>query len=114
MLSLIPPLDGEAVELAALPDGYTYYSVTGVLPDQHAQVTVEDITPDAALKQQLRDASPQVAAINRLCSVAIREQYTVDDEIRALRIGGATEQAWRDYVQQCVDAAEARKVGLGL
>lgn len=110
----MPPLDGEAIELATLPDGHTYFSVIGVLPDQHPEVTVEDVTPDAALKQQIRDASPQVAGINRLCQVAIREQYSVDDEIRAMRIGGTIEQAWRDYVQLCVDEADARKAELGL
>lgn len=114
MLSLIPPSDGEAIELATLPDGYTYFSIDGILPDQHAEVTVEDVTPDATLKDQIRDTSPHVAAINRLCREAIRKQYNVDDEIRAIRVGGTTEQAWRDYVQARVDEAEARKVGLGL
>lgn len=113
--ALIPPPDpGYAREIATLGDGYTYVVVEGVLPPQHGGIVVEDVTLTDALREELRRESPQIQAINRDCKAAIRERYSVEDEIRALRLGGQDETDWRAYVEQCVATAEARKADWGL
>lgn len=76
----------------------------------------------AALKEQLipvlcaiEKALPQTATINAQVVAKIRERYSVDDEIKMLRIAPAPESAaWNDYVESCLEWGRREKAKLGL
>ena len=105
--------DNAVTELAKI-DGWVYVSVAdnATLPEQ--SVTVEDVTLTDDLRDQLREASPAIQAIDRITERAIRARYSAADESRALRLGGAEEAAWRDFIAARVAEGETRKAALGL
>lgn len=109
-----PPEPGFVIEHATI-EGWTYVAVEGELPEQSNAITVEDVELTDALRDALRAASPQIAAINRDVVSRIRQHYSVDDEIKALRLAPSDETAaWNDYVEECREWGEGRKMELGL
>lgn len=105
-------IQGDAIELATL-EGITYASVLGDLPTQHEQLDVQlaNLTPE--LQAALRKCD-QCKGINALTVAKIREKYSAEDEIKALRLGGAAESAWKAYIESCVAEGESAKAELGL
>lgn len=95
----------ESVVFAKQPDAIKFIPVDG-----------------AALKEQLvpvlsaiEKALPQTATINAQVVAKIRERYSVDDEIKMLRIAPAPESAaWNDYVESCLEWGRREKAKLGL
>lgn len=63
------------------------------------------------LEDGVRRALIAVREIDRACQIRIRERYSVEDELSALRTGDAEVLA---YVAQCVDEARAAKAALGV
>lgn len=110
----IPPLDGSVVELCTLDDGRTVVSVNGVLPDQPSEVVLSALTLTAPIRAEIKAKSPQVALINARVVDLIREKYSAEDEIKALRIGGDYAAAWGEYVEECRAVGEEQKAALGL
>ena len=84
-------------------DGETYVSVPDsiTLPVQE-HVTVEDVVLADELKAAIIAASPLFANINGRVVDKIREVYSVNDEIKMLRIGPSEETAaYNDHVEAC-------------
>lgn len=87
----------------SVPDGFT-------IPSEQAPevgYTVYSTALDPALVKRL----PAIREINAACVAAIRTQYSVDDELGALRTADKTVT---DFIASCVTAARAKKTALGL
>ena len=98
-------------------DGVTYVSVPGsiTLPEQPEQITVEEVVLTEELKESIKSESPHVQLINDRVVSKIRERYSVNDELKLLRIGLSEEStAYNDYVEECRDWGRAAKANLGL
>jgi len=104
------------IEIATIT-GVTYVAVPAAvtLPTQPAQITVTQVTMTAALKAKLKVSSPHVHLIDERVVAKIREQYSINDEIKLLRIGtGPDVDAYRTYVATCVAEGKTAKMALGL
>jgi len=92
----------------SVPDGIT-------LPAQPEQITVKEVELTDELITELRAASPHVTLINDRVVAKIRERYSLDDEIKLLRIGPSDEtSAYNAYVEECRAWGRAAKEKLGL
>jgi len=119
-------------ELATLADGLTYVSMpaTATLPTQPKEIgtSVKTVTLTAAQVTEIKAASPHVKLINDRVCEKIREQYSLDDELKLARVSigslqktytpsAAESQAVADY-QVAVEVARAwgraEKAKLGL
>lgn len=84
-------------------EGETYVSVpdTITLPEQEF-VIAEEVALTDELKAQIVSASPLFANINGRVVDKIRQIYSVNDEIKMLRIGPSEETAaYNDYAEEC-------------
>lgn len=116
------PGQRQGQEIATLADGRTVVSLPdgATLPaDQPAQIAASIQTLPSPLPAELRDeiraASPQVAYINQRVVQRIRERYSVDDEIKLLRIAPSPETAaWNAYVEDCRQWGREQRAVLGL
>ena len=98
-------------------DGITYVSVPDsiTLPEQPEQITVEEVELTDELKAIFRTASPHIMLINDRVVNRIRERYSVNDELKFLRIGLSEEStAYNDYVEECRAWGRAEKARLGV
>ena len=98
-------------------DGVTYVSVPDsiTLPEQPEQITVEEVVLTEELKAAIKAASPHIQLISERVVAKIRERYSVNDEIKLLRIGLSEESTvYNDYVEECRDWGRAAKARLGL
>ena len=77
--------DGELVELATM-DGYTYVSQQGDIPQQPPGVTLEPVVVTDELRAALRTESPILRQIDASTATAVRERYTLDEELYFARI----------------------------
>jgi len=133
-LALPADKEGQMIgtELATLTDGLTYVAIpaTSTLPTQPKEIakSVKTAALTAAQSAEIKSISPHVKLINdRVCD-RIRDQYSLDDELKLARISiGELQktyapspselQATADY-QIAVEAARAwgrsekRKLGL--
>lgn len=87
----------------SVPDGFT------IPAEQAPEVgyTVYSTALDPTLVKRL----PAIREINAACVAAIRAQYSVDDELGALR---TADKNVTDFIASCVAAARAKKTALGL
>lgn len=108
------PLDGSLTELCTLDDGRTVVSVDGTLPEQPAEVVLTELLLDDALRAEIKAKSPHVALINARVVERIRSEYSQDDEIKALRVGGDYAAAWGEHVEACRSWGDEQKEALGL
>ena len=100
-------------------DGLTYVSIPdGIsLPvDQPPEIgTPHVVTLTDALKAQIKAASPHVRLIDERVVVAIRSQYSVNDELKLLRLALSTETStYNAYVEDCRSWGRGEKTKLGL
>ena len=108
-------------ELATLADGLTYVSLpaTATLPTQPKEIaaSVKTVALTAAQITEIKALSPHVQLINDRVCEKIREQYSLDDELKLARISigelqktytpsAAELQSVADY-QIAVEAARA-------
>jgi len=110
--------DKRITELCTI-DGVTYITVPdGVaLPEQSEQVaaTLQEVTITDDLKAQIKSRSPHIRLINQRVVAMIRENYSVEDELKMLRLAPSPESsAWNDYVEDCRAWGQAEKAKLGL
>lgn len=85
----------EGDTFVSVPDGIT-------LSPQPEQIKVEAVELTEELDAAIRAASPHVALINERVVERIRERYSVNDEIKMLRIGPSPEtEAYNDHVERC-------------
>lgn len=116
------PGQRQGQEIATLTDGRTIVCLDdgATLPaEQPAQIAASiEALPSplpAELRAQIMDASPHARLINQRVVEKIRAQYSVDDEIKMLRIAPSAETtAWNDYVEACRTWGRAERAKLGL
>ena len=109
-------------EIATLADGRTIVALEddATLPtNQPAQIaaSIETLASPlpAELRSAIRAASPQVKLIDRRVVEKIRAVYTIDDEIKLLRIAPSPETvAWNDHVEACRAWGREERAKLGL
>ena len=95
----------------------TYVSVPDsiTLPPQPEEITVEEVELTDELAASIKSASPHIALINVRVVDKIRAVYSVNDEIKMLRIGPSPEtEAYNDWVEECRAWGRAEKEKLGL
>lgn len=116
------PGERQGQEIATLADGRTIVCLDdgATLPtDQPAQIaasieTLPSPLPDE-LRAQIAAASPHVRLINARVVEQIRAVYSVDDEIKMLRVAPSEETtAWNDHVEACRAWGRAERAKLGL
>lgn len=117
-MSLPEDVDHQPVgtELATV-DGITYVFVPDavLLPPQPPEITVAPVTLTDVLREQIKAASPHVWLINERVVEMIRQRYSVDDEIKMLRIAPSDETtAYNAYVEECRAWGRDQKAALGL
>jgi hypothetical protein len=108
--------DDRVTELCTIGED-TYVSVPDsiILPPQPEQITVEEVELTDELIAELRAASPHIILINDRVVAKIRERYSINDEIKLLRIGLSEEStAYNDYAEECRAWGREAKARLGL
>ena len=70
--------------------------------------------PDA-LREAINAASPHVQLISARVVEAIRRRYSIEDEIKLLRLAPSPETAeWNAYVEDCREWGRAERAKIGL
>jgi hypothetical protein len=88
----------DGVTYVSLPDGVTLPTPQPV----EIAASVQLITPDDALKTAIKAASSHFQLINARVVEQIRSRYTVDEEIKALRLAGSADAiAWSNWADTC-------------
>jgi hypothetical protein len=108
--------DTRITELCTI-DGVTYVSVPDsiILPDQPEQINVEEVTLTDELKEEIKEASLHVQLINNRVVEKIRQKYSLNDEIKMLRISPSEEStAYDEYVESCREWGRTEKAKLGV
>lgn len=102
-------------ELATI-DGITYCSVSGILPKQPTQIakSVSEIVVSDELRTQLNQYSPVLRLIDEQTRNLIADRYSMQDEIKMLRLGGEAFAAYNDYVEECRNIGKVKKAEYGL
>lgn len=98
-------------------DGVTYVSVPDsiILPAQPEQITVEEVVLTDELKESIKSASPHVQLINDRVVSKIREIYSLNDEIKMIRLSPSAEStAYNEYVETCRAWGKTEKARLGV
>ena len=101
-------------------DGWTYVTVPDgvVLPEQpeiiSATLVEVDLAEEPETKAAINAASPHIALINDRVVAKIRLVYSINDEIKQLRVGGADFEAYNTYVEECRAWGKAEKAKLGM
>jgi hypothetical protein len=98
-------------------DGVTFVSVPDsiTLPEQPEQITVEEVELTDELKESIKSASPHVQLINDRVVSKIREVYSLNDEIKMIRLSPSEEStAYDEYVEACREWGRVAKANLGL
>lgn len=109
-------MDRQGQELATI-DGITYVFVpdTTTLPPQPPEITVAAATLTDAQRDSIKASSPHIRLINDRVVEMIRQRYSVDDEIKMLRIAPSDETtAYNAYVEECRAWGRDQKAALGL
>lgn len=121
MARIVSYIDGHRLALPTLAvmfptdlgavDGRRYLSVPDDfdIPDQDAEA--ELVLHTEPLPSDIRSRLLKVREIDNACVARIRDRYSVDDELGALRTG---DQIVLDYITACVSEAKAAKTALGL
>ena len=98
-------------------DGVTYVSVPDsiILPAQPEQITVEEVVLTDELNAAIKAASPHVQLVNERVVAKIREIYSLNDEIKMIRLSPSAEStAYDEYVEACREWGRVAKANLGL
>lgn len=103
-------------ELATLNDGYTYLALApeATLPDQPAEVVLEPVELTPALRVALAQASAVLRRLDEQVVAMIRAHYSVEDEIKMLRIAPSPEtEAWNEHVEHCRQWGREQRAAIG-
>ena len=109
-------IEDRITELCTI-DGVTFVSVPDsiTLPEQPEQITVEEVVLTDELKAAIKSESPHVQLINERVVAKIREIYSLNDEIKMIRLSPSEESAaYNEYVESCRDWGRVAKANLGL
>ncbi len=106
-----------STELATV-EGKTYCFVPddSSLQEQPAEIadSIEPVVLTDALRGAIKAASPHVRLINERVAERIAARYSVSDEIKMLRLGGADRATYEAYVDECRAWGRAQKAAIGL
>ena len=84
----------------------------GTIAITGANFTADEIKK---IKRRVKAATPAVATINAQVRAKIKERYSIEDEIKMLRLAPSPETvAWNDYVEDCRQWGREEKAKLGL
>ncbi len=103
-------------ELATI-NGVTYVHVPdeATLPDQPIEIDVAPATLTDSLKDAIKAASPHIRLINTRIVEMIRLLYSMEDEIKMLRLAPSDEStAYNDYAEECRAWGRGEKAKFGL
>jgi hypothetical protein len=109
-----------ATELATLSDGTTYVCLPAgaTLPVEQPDEIAASIAAVAltdSLRDEIKAASPHVRLINQRVVERVRERYSMDDEIKMIRLAPSAEStAYNDHVEACRAWGREQKAALGL
>ena len=93
----------EGVTFVSVPDSIT-------LPPQPEQIKAEAVELTEDLVDSIRAISSHVFLINQRVVDRIRKRYSMNDEIKMLRIGPSPEtETYNDYVEECRAWGRAEK-----
>lgn len=96
-------------------DGVTYHYVEGDLPTQFEQITVTETNLTPELRKSICQASRVCQLIDGNVVNKIRARYSVNDELKMLRIGaGAEFDAYNQFVEDCRAWGAQEKARFGL
>jgi len=90
---------------------------TATLPTQPKEIaaSVKTVTLTVAQTAEIKAKSPHVALIRERVREKIREKYSVDDEIKLLRLApSSATSAYNTYAEDCRAWGRAEKAKLGL
>jgi len=93
------------VTFVSVPDSIT-------LPPQPEQIMIEAVEMPLAdpLLGMISINSPHILLINERVIAKIRKQYSINDEIKMLRVGPSPEtETYNDYVEECRAWGRAEK-----
>ena len=116
---LVLPYDGMqplGQEIATVGnDTYVTLFDGAVLPTQPIGINPVTVTLTDELKAAIQTASPHVALINCRVVEHIRVEYTMDDELKLLRLGPSVAfTTYNTFVEECRTWGRAEKAKLGL
>lgn len=109
--------DSKRVTELCTISGLTYISVPDdvMLPPQPGQVVLTEAVLTPALAAEIKALSPHILLINQRVSDKIRERYSMNDEIKLLRIAPSDEStAYNDYAEECRAWGRGEKAKFGL
>lgn len=100
-------------------DGETWVSIPDsiMLPEQPEIIThtLEKVTLTEELLLKIKAVSPHIRLINNRIVERIRSSYSIDDEIKMIRLAPSAESAaYNDFVEECRAWGRAEKKKLGL
>lgn len=113
------PYEGQQrpdLELATI-DGTTYvYLPDGtIIPEQAPEITLTEVILTDALRASICAASPHVELISSRVVDMIRLRYTINDEIKMLRIAPSDESTqYNSYVEECRAWGREQRALIGL
>lgn len=106
----------DAIELAEL-DGWHYVFApdSATFPAQHPEIQWQAVILTDTIKEQIKLSSRACHLIDQRVVAQIRDRYSIDDEIKLLRIAPSEETSvWNAYVEDCRAWGRAQKAALGL
>ena len=111
--------DSDRITELCTIDGTTFVAIPdGVkLPEQPKEIaaSVKEVTLSDDLISRIKAASPHVRLINKRVVEMIRKRYSVNDELKMLRLAPSDESsAYNDYVERCRLWGWKEKVKLGI
>ena len=116
-----PAMEGVRITELCTLDGWTYASVPDAiaLPPQPEVIadtlTPVDVSEQPELKAAIIEASPNCRSIRGRVVDKIRERYSINDEIKMIRLSPSEESAaYNEYVESCRDWGRVAKANLGL
>jgi len=113
-----PSTMNDFAELATIGDTtYIYIDSDCNFPEQSDEVndTLTEVILTPGLSAAIKSASPLIKDINERVQQLISSKYTIQDEIKILRIGNPVEtETYNKYVEECRAKGRAMKAAYGL
>lgn len=99
-------------KLLGVVAGYLYFYI----PDDQVPEGLTAATMTTTEIKALKAVSPAIQHINTEVQTLIRAKYSVDEEMKCLRLGKGTEEftEYAAYVKTCVASGKTKKAKLGL
>ncbi len=108
--------NNDAIELAKIDSWHYVFVPDGaIMPEQFPEIDWQGVAMTDELREKISQASRLVDLINQQVVAMIRDRYSIDDEIKLLRIAPSDEtSAWNTYVEDCRAWGRAKKADIGL